>query len=188
MNKEQAAKLREPFDAKHIATLRISGGELQYVGHAEVTDRLLEVDPEWSWEPVAFDDEGLPRFDEHGGLWIRLTVCGVTRYGYGEPQGRKVHDRQKGAISNAIRVAAMRFGVALDLWHKDIPDAEVPVVEEPKPVASEKDIFKWRAEILAAESIDDLMHVGKNVGAYAMSDNTRAELLTAWTARKEALS
>jgi|DEB0MinimDraft_10_1074344.scaffolds.fasta_scaffold02067_12 hypothetical protein len=188
MNKEQAAQLRQPFDPKHVATLKISGGELQYVGHAEVTDRLLEVDPEWSWEPVAFDDDGLPRFDEHGGLWIRLTVCGVTRYGYGEPQGRKVHDRRKGAISNAIRVAAMRFGVALDLWHKDIPDAEVQVPEEPKPVAAENQIFKWKAEILAAESEADLLRVGKDVGAYAMSENTHAELLAAWNARKAALS
>lgn len=188
MNKEQAQKLREPFDAKHVATLSIGGGQLQYVGHAEVTDRLLQVDPEWTWEPVAFGADGLPLFDENGGLWIRLTVCGVARYGYGEPQGRKVHDRRKGAISNAIRVAAMRFGVALDLWHKDIPDAEVQVVEEPKPVASDKQFAKWTQEIVAAESLEDLMQVGKDVGGYAMSDETRAELVAAWTARKAELS
>jgi hypothetical protein len=54
-----------------------------YVGHAAVTDKLLEVDPFWSWEPVAFTPEGLPRFDATGGMWIRLTVAGMTRLGYG---------------------------------------------------------------------------------------------------------
>jgi hypothetical protein len=101
-----------------------------------VTRRLLEVDPEWNWEPLSFDDQGLPLFDERGGLWIKLTVCGVTRIGYGEPQGSDTYDRIKGAIGNAIRVAAMRFGVALDLWAKDldhnIPEASSDYQPAPK--------------------------------------------------------
>src|SRR5690554_4723465 len=27
---------------------------LDYVGHAALTDRLLDCDPEWNWEPLAF--------------------------------------------------------------------------------------------------------------------------------------
>lgn len=184
MNKEQAKQLREPFAPDEIATLEHNG--LRYVGHAEVTDRLLQVDPDWSWEPVAFDAQGLPLFDEHGGLWIRLTVCGVTRYGYGEPQGRKIYDKRKGAIGNAIRVAAMRFGVALDLWQKDHPEDEP--MQEPKPVASDEQLARWTAEILAAESEDDLMRVGKDVGAYAMSDQMRSDLLTVWNGRREEIN
>lgn len=118
------ARLQEPFPASQIQKLNQAGG-LDYVSHGNVTKRLLEVDPEWNWEPVAFDEHGLPLFDEHGGLWIKLTVLGITRYGYGEPQGGNDWDKTKGAVSNAIRVAAMRFGVALDLWAKDIP-AEAP--------------------------------------------------------------
>lgn len=89
---------------------------LDYVGHAEVTDRLLQVDPQWSWEPVALDSDGLPKFDTNGGLWIRLTVAGVTRLGYGDAQGKKGPDAVKETLGDAIRNAAMRFGVALDLW------------------------------------------------------------------------
>ena len=59
---------------------------LDYVGHAALTDRLLEVDPTWYWEPMALTPEGLPAFDKTGGLWIRLTVCGVTRLGYGHAE------------------------------------------------------------------------------------------------------
>lgn len=92
---------------------------LDFVGHAGVTDRLLKVDPEWTWEPVAFDSEGAPliqRTADGSKLWIRLTVGGVTRYGVGIASGFEL---EKQLISDAIRNAAMRFGVALDLWSKE---------------------------------------------------------------------
>lgn len=89
---------------------------LDYVGHAEITDRLLSVDPLWTWEPVAFGSDGLPVVDRSGGLWIRLTVAGVTRLGYGHADGKSGPDAVKESIGDALRNAAMRFGVGLDLW------------------------------------------------------------------------
>ena len=86
---------------------------LDYVGHAAVTDRLLTIDPAWSWEPFALDERGLPALDGSKNLWIRLTILGVTRIGVGDGKSAKE------AIGDAIRNAAMRFGVALDLWAKD---------------------------------------------------------------------
>lgn len=185
MNEEQAKKLREPFPKSAIGKLPKAGMQLDFVGHAAVTQRLLEVDPEWTWSPVGFDANGLPAFDEHGGLWIRLTVCGVTRYGYGEPQGGDVFDRRKGAIGNAIRNAAMRFGVALDLWSKD--DIHT-TFEEPKPVASDKQVAKWTAAIVAAGDLAELTKVGQEIGGYAMTDETRLDLIATYTARKGELS
>lgn len=91
---------------------------LDYVGHAAVTNRLLAVDPDWNWEPLAFTDDGLPAVDKNAGMWIKLTVCGVTRLGYGHPDGKAGGDAIKETIGDAIRNAAMRFGVAIDLWHK----------------------------------------------------------------------
>lgn len=99
---------------------------LDYVGHAHVTGRLLQVDPFWDWQPVAWDDDGLPRFtrDRSGnpvGLWIRLTAAGVTRLGYGSVEPGAI-DAEKQLIGDAIRNSAMRFGVALDLWKKTRED------------------------------------------------------------------
>jgi hypothetical protein len=93
---------------------------IDYVGHAALTDRLLEADVNWNWEPLAFDPQtGLPRLDQNGNMWIKLTVCGVTRLGYGSaPAGKDAMDRNKELIGDALRNAAMRFGAALDLWHK----------------------------------------------------------------------
>jgi hypothetical protein len=117
MKPEQAAKLREKFPPEAIGKLPKGGVTLDYVGHAAVTDRLLQVDPEWTWEPFAEDANGLPALDRANNLWIRLTVGGVTRIGVGDGKNAKE------CISDAIRNAAMRFGVALDLWAKEDLDA-----------------------------------------------------------------
>lgn len=101
-------KCRNNITSAHI--------DLSYVGHAEATNRLLNVDPEWGWEPAALDERGLPQYDQNGGLWIRLTVCGVTRLGYGNAEGKRGGDAVKEIIGDAIRNAGMRFGMALDLW------------------------------------------------------------------------
>lgn len=115
-----------PNDQK--ISCRICGGwhhpqvrHLDYVGHAAATHLLLDADEKWSWEPLAFNEAGLPRFDDTGGLWIKLTVCGVTRLGYGHADAKPHMDkgsREKEMIGDAIRNAAMRFGLALDLWSK----------------------------------------------------------------------
>ncbi len=99
---------------------------LDYVGHAALTDRLLDCDPHWSWEPVAFSQAGTPLMDENGGMWIKLTVCGVSRLGYGHPDGKRGGDAIKETIGDALRNAAMRFGAALDLWHKGDLHADDP--------------------------------------------------------------
>lgn len=131
--------LREPFPQNQISLLpkpykkdsekgncKECGGwhglpaaHIEYVGHAALTDRLLNADPKWNWEPMGITPEGLPAFDSAGGLWIKLTVCGQTRLGYGNaPSKLSVGDREKEIIGDALRNAAMRFGAALDLWHK----------------------------------------------------------------------
>ncbi len=106
---------------------------IDYVGHAQVTARLLEVDPCWSWEPVAWDVSGLPAIvEEQEGrrvLWIKLTVLGVTRLGVGIAGGHE--DVEKILVGDALRNAAMRFGVALDLWAKG--DLHAPETSESPP-------------------------------------------------------
>jgi hypothetical protein len=144
--------LREPFPAHQISKLckpyskesqkgncKACGGyhglpavTLDYVGHAALTDRLLDADPMWNWEPLSLGPDGYPVIDGNGGMWIKLTVCGVTRIGYGDAQGKTGGNAMKERIGDALRNAAMRFGAALDLWHKgdlhldDEPDAKHP--------------------------------------------------------------
>ena len=133
MTPEQAAALRAPFPPEQIGKLPKAGMTLDYVSHAWVTERLLEVDPAWSWEPMGYTEHGTPYLDSHGGLWIKLTIAGVTRLGYGTGTGT---DAVKIAIGDALRNAAMRFGVALDLWEKETPEWEQ--VDKPKRATRSK--------------------------------------------------
>ena len=103
---------------------------LDFVGHAATTDRLLSVDPNWTWEPMGYTPEGIPALDRAGNLWIKLTICGVTRPGVGDGKNAKE------CVSDAIRNAAMRFGVALDLWSKQDLDAHEGTSESPPPEKS----------------------------------------------------
>lgn len=180
MEQQQQDALRKPFPKERIQKLPTGGVQLDYVSHAWVTDRLLEVDPEWTWKPLAFDSEGLPKFDNNGGLWIELTVCGVTRYGYGEPQGRDKFDQTKGAIGNALRNAAMRFGVALDLWARELPSTKTESAPVEKPARPAK---KLPANVPAASSEDVIAEAYVQIGLAADADSLKA----IWAANSEVL-
>lgn len=171
------AALREPFPKEQILKLpkptkrenqegncRECGGyhglpavHLDYVGHAEVTDRILRVDPLWNWEPVAWDERGLPLFvrDNTGraiGLWIRLTIGGVTRLGYGSVAAG-AFDAEKQLIGDAIRNSSMRYGVALDLWAKS--DLYHDADDAPPPPPPKRGHLAQTARDLGAEPAED---------------------------------
>lgn len=130
--------------------------QLDYVGHAALTDRLLSADPAWQWEPLAVGSDGYPVIDRDGGMWIKLTVCGVTRYGYGDAQGKSGGDAMKERIGDALRNAAMRFGAALDLWHKGDLHIEEDEPEQKKIGMSESAIADHLAAIESAASGKEL--------------------------------
>jgi hypothetical protein len=126
VNMANLAKLREPFPSNQIGKLPKGGTTLDFVGHGFLTARFLDADPEWNWRPMAYDERGLPLFDENGGLWMYLTVGGVERIGYGDAGGRTGANAIKEAIGDALRNSGMRFGAALELWCKGDPDAPTP--------------------------------------------------------------
>lgn len=170
------AKLREPFPDNQIGKLpkgtkaqndcppgekincKVCGGwhhpkivHLDYVGHAAITARLLDADPMWAWEPMALKD-GLPAFDSTGGLWIKLTVCGHTRIGYGnaaQSPYKDIGSREKEVIGDALRNAVMRFGSALELWHKGELYAEEEEIIDKKEKVKKQKIEECSAEAFA---------------------------------------
>ena len=144
-------KLREPFPPAQVGKLPKGGMLLDFVGHGFLTMRLLDVDPLWTWEPFSIDGTfGLPKLDEFGGLWIRLTVCGVTRIGYGDAGGKQGPNAVKEAIGDALRNAGMRFGLALDLWAKGDPDAPPPAKPRSPADVARADL----AAMLKAKKVD----------------------------------
>lgn len=157
---------------------------LDYVGHAALTDRLLDADPAWTWEPLSIDQaSGLPVIDNLGGLWIKLTVCGVTRLGYGDAQGKEGPNAIKECIGDALRNAAMRFGAALELWHK----GDLHVEEK-----NDEERATWlayqRESIFAAKNVGELRQVVADALAFAMeqNDNAAVDQINTWADEKKA--
>lgn len=122
-------------DPRIVGKLPKGGQQLDFVGHADVTKMLLEVDESWTWEPVAFDADGLPAYRVENGLahmagW--LTIHGVRRLGIGSVAHNKP-DLLKELCSDFIRNAAMRFGFCLSLWTKQEWDDIDKPAPAPKP-------------------------------------------------------
>lgn len=204
----KGTKAQNECPADQKVNCRVCGGwhhpkivHLSYVGHAAATHLLLDADPMWNWAPAGYDADGLPKFDSTGGLWIKLTVCGVTRLGYGHAPKKEHMDigsREKEVIGDAIRNAAMRFGLALDLWskadlHADLdhdddggggPPPPPPAAPKPPPPpipfftieAFKANLPKWQEVILAGrKSADELIAFVESKGIN-FNDHQKAEL------------
>jgi hypothetical protein len=152
-------------DPKIVGKLPKGGIQLDFVGHADVTKMLIEIDPMWTWEPVAFDADGLPAYRVENGMahmagW--MTVHGVRRLGVGSVAHNKP-DLLKELCSDYIRNAAMRFGICLGLWTKqeweDIPShtpAPAPKAAKPAPKAPAPEVPQVEQETDGTLSSDQV--------------------------------
>jgi hypothetical protein len=149
-------------DPKIVGKLPKGGQQLSFVGHADVTKMLLEVDSSWTWEPTAFDSDGLPAYRVENGMahmagW--MTVHGVRRLGVGSCLPNKP-DLLKELISDLIRNCGMRFGFCLSLWTKqeweDVDHAPVS-----KPAATQTAPAKAKPKTLTALSEEQISQFTK---------------------------
>lgn len=143
--------------------------KLDYVGHANLRDILCYADPLWTWQHGGYDANGhrVPLIDRDGqgrarGIWIDLTVYGVTKPGYGTVAADvDAMNAMKELIGDALRNAAQSFGIAVALWARielaeleahygqdaelhgqdapqDAPAATTAPEDQPPPAAPEK--------------------------------------------------
>lgn len=151
--KEMIAKLPKPYKKESPkGNCSECGGwhglpavHLDYLGHAETTLALCEIDPGWEWHPAGIDPatDG-PRIVRDGNrsvMWGFLTVHGKTLPGVGIVVGAK-EEIEKELIGDFLRNAAQRFGIASSLWSKaDHAVAETETAPEPEiPFASEPEV------------------------------------------------
>lgn len=153
------------------------GPQLTYVGHAGITMRLNEVDPGWYWEPLAYDAMGQPQFVEVG-LWIKLHVLGSFRIGFGDP-GRNGNSPNgiKEVIGDAVRNAAMRFGVGTYLWSKSEYAADVASSAPAQPA---KPLTNWQkigqAAQVAGLTVDEVKEIAVGAIETDMIENLKDDL------------
>lgn len=188
---EWLAELRVPFPPEVIGKIPKGRTELDYVGHADITDRLLSVDPFWSWEPVAFNEDGSPLIrtrEVMASMWIRLTVCGVTRLGVGTCLTSK-DEVEKELIGDALRNAGMRFGLALDLWSKsDRLESQMAVEVRELAATPDPDAADYPKAatadpgppVLEEQQLGALVRVFDQIGDGAAKIATKQEFVERW--------
>ena len=195
MDEPNAEKLRLVLDKYAVPDPKIVGKlprgniKLDYVGHAEITRILTEIDPLWKLEPIKIDDDGLPAYRVENGMahmMGALTLLGHTRLGVGSAPHNK-QDLVKELWSDLIRNTAMRFGIAVSLWSKEewggesdvAPKKKAPAKKapEPAPVADTSQVdpasigkFKAACE-LAGLSVEQVtFHAGVELDTATLED------------------
>ncbi len=113
------------------------GQSFAYVGHDTVTRRLIDATEntfDVSVDNVWFRTDGATRPNKSGEptltmvAQVTVTIPGLgsrTDIGVQNIQAGGGEDQYKGAISDAFKRAAMRFGVALELYGPDLEAGEV---------------------------------------------------------------
>ena len=147
--------------AEMIDTLPKGGAMLRYLSHIWVRKAFQDADPDWTWEPMGYDDHGQPVLvrDEQGhpvGLWIRLHLLGTVMPGYGSVDPGK-RDAVKELIGDALRNAGMRL-VGGALWVKTKPERKTPAK---KATAADRAIEHLREQV---DPPDDAPHYEKAAG------------------------
>jgi hypothetical protein len=187
-------------DPKLVGKLPRGGSFLDFVGHADITKMLIEVDPEWTWEPVAFDSNGLPAYRVENGMahmagW--MTVLGVRRLGIGSVMANKP-DLFKELASDYLRNAAMRYGFCLSLWTKqeweDVSHAPSAPVSKPAPVKPvdplvSMDNIKRFSEACAKEGLDpDVVAKGAKIDLADLKESQMPALRESFAVAKETMA
>jgi hypothetical protein len=173
MEDANAEKLRLVLDKYAVPDPKIVGKlprgniQLDYVGHAEITRILTEIDPLWKLEPLKIDDDGLPGYRVENGMahmMGALTLLGHTRLGVGSAPHNK-QDLFKELWSDLIRNCSMRFGIAVSLWSKEEWGGDTAPAPAPKKKAPAKKPQATSSKPIAGDNLADQQIIDKFISA-----------------------
>lgn len=121
-NTEQLKKVLNDYavpDPKIVGKLPKGGQQLDFIGHADITRILIEIDPHWRLVPIAWEN-GRPAVNivnDMATMWFEMTLLGQARLAIGTAKAN-AQDCDKILYGDALRNGAMRFGIGLSLWTK----------------------------------------------------------------------
>lgn len=130
--------LSKPWNKKLVKSLNKGFGNIDYVEHTQVTQKLIAVSPDWNFEINKYledtveDMNGIQRTFITGvqvtiqmkvdGEYITRSEVGMCDKPFFHSDPSKVHNngqRAKECVSDAIKRCAMRFGVGIELYDTD---------------------------------------------------------------------
>ncbi len=172
-------------DPSIVGKLPRGGITLDFVGHAEITRILIDIDPNWNWSPIEYVN-GRPAITETNGMatmWGYLIVLGKTMIGVGSVRADKP-DLEKELIGDFLRNASMRFGICLSLWSKS--EWEEPATPaKPAGVVSQENVERFKTACKEANL--DPNEVAKQAGVLliGLKDSDMGKLRDTFKKMKE---
>jgi len=154
MTRLQQIILSKPWNKNLVKTINKGFGDIDYVEHTQVTQKLIAVSPDWNFnidqylEDTVEDVNGLQRTFITGAQvtitmkvdneYVSRTEVGMCDKPFFHNDPNKVHNngqRAKECVSDAIKRCAMRFGVGIELydtdaWISDYLSKEIVELEE----------------------------------------------------------
>jgi len=163
-------------DPSIVGKLPRGGTTLDFVGHAEITRILIEIDPNWFWEPCGWID-GRPAIIETNGMavmWGNLTILGKSMLGVGSVRADKP-DLDKELVGDFLRNASMRFGICLSLWSKSEWD-EPAAAPKPAGVVSQDNIKRFETACKQANLDPETVAKEAGVSLTGLKDDDMGKL------------
>jgi len=170
--RETQILISKPWNKSLVKQLKMSYGNIDYVEHTQVTQKLIALIPDVKMEvdeiikDVVFDENGEQREFITGvtytisgtidGEFRSVTEAGMCDKPFFAEGGRKVSnngERLKECISDAIKRCGMRLGLGLELW-----DTEVWLIDflDPKTKTQTKVVEDKKEEDALKNSKDKL--------------------------------
>jgi len=138
MQRLQQIILSKPWNKKLVKKLNKGFGDIDYVEHTQVTQKLIAVSPDWNFniekyiEDTVEDMNGIQRTFIAGAQvsitmkvdneYLTRSEVGMCDKPFFHSDPNKVYNngqRAKECVSDAIKRCAMRFGVGLELYDTD---------------------------------------------------------------------
>lgn len=186
MKLEEIIKAYGVPDPSIVGKLPRGGITLDFVGHAEITRILIDIDPLWNWSPVEFVN-GVPAMHEANGIitmWGYLSILGKTMLGVGSVRADKP-DYSKEVIGDFLRNASMRFGICLSLWSKSEWDDTPAQAPKPAGLVSEENIERFRTACKEANLDPNKVAQEAGLLLIGLKDNDMAKLRDAFKKLKD---
>ncbi|MBM4076072.1 MAG: hypothetical protein FJ267_10545 [Planctomycetes bacterium] len=172
-------------DPSIVGKLPRGGITLDFVGHAEITRILIDIDPNWFWEPCGWVN-GRPAINETNGMavmWGNLTILGKSMLGVGSVRADKP-DLDKELVGDFLRNASMRFGICLSLWSKS--EWEEPAqTAKPVGVVSQENIDRFKAACKQANLDPETVAKEAGVSLVGLKDDDMGRLRDVFKKMKE---
>tara|TARA_R100001440_G_scaffold28100_1_gene45652 strand:+ start:1855 stop:2466 length:612 start_codon:yes stop_codon:yes gene_type:complete len=191
--------LSKPWNKKLVKKLNKGFGDIDYVEHTQVTQKLIAVSPDWHFDINEYikdtveDMNGIQRTFITGvqvtiqmkidGQYLSRSEVGMCDKPFFHSDPSKVYNngqRAKECVSDAIKRCAMRFGVGIELYDTDAWISEwlyKENIESQEHADYLQDLQNDEQQASDQELLDELNNSDENKNIYKIMEEIETKVM-----------